>query len=44
MPRIQNPNTPNMTKCAWPTTQSEKWMICWADNVTCTAHWKQVMM
>src|SRR3990172_4339045 len=27
IPNIQKPKTPNMTRWAWPTTQSVKWII-----------------
>ena len=43
MPKIHMLNTPNITRCAWPTTQSVKWISFWNVSVTCNAHWKQVM-
>ena len=43
MPMIQKLKTPNMTRWAWPTTQSLKWMIFWKVSVVWNAHWRQVM-
>ena len=33
VPKIQKLNTPNITKWAWATTQSVKWMIAWNVSV-----------
>ncbi len=43
MPKIQKLNTPNITRWAWPTTQSVKWITCWKVSVTWNAHCRQVM-
>jgi hypothetical protein len=43
MPTSQKANTPSITRCAWPGTQSEKWMSFWRVSVVWNAHWKHVM-
>ncbi len=42
MPSSHMLNTPNITRWAWPTTQSVKWISAWNVSVVCNAHCRQV--